>query len=599
MDFSKAKLDKLNFRLALDDVDDGETANISKFSKPALDAVRYACLTNLRFLANCVLRGRSKKFLSLNEAVHGQIIDALIRPDPDVDLEDWDPIKQCIVLASRGIIKSTLGAAFLTQVILCCPDIRILIISGKLKKAESILKTARNPFLENHVLRFLFPEWAIEEGDVKVGEFTCPKRDKELNYRDPTLETSSFDSVKAGGHYEIILFDDATNEINSNNVENCEKTHDQYGDTYPLVEPGGYRIFFGTKWNDSDLPSHIKASSDDQLVITGQPTTKYFTMPAWVLRTDGNPTELEQRSLRERTGGLTPADVVLTWPEKLTEKFLFTYYREDKLDFYKQYLLDTTAEQQKSFLPETVERQFITNAKMRSIVPYHEYMVFIHWDMAGVLTRNKKKSETDYSCGFVGIFDKSTGKLYFVNCILAHFTGTDDTAKAIVQLFMWAEKYGPIHGHSIEDANNTRLFEDSIERAVQVLKPKKWMPVNYIVPDMASKAKNARIAGLASAMEAGSVFFSKEMPYNAEVKAQLKNWDINSTRRKDDAPDCAASIWKHYKSLIAPNQITSLQTDGPVLSWEPEGPVEAPDPHADEKANADIEWLSKDTVLFN
>jgi hypothetical protein len=219
-------------------------------------------------------------------------------------------------------------------------------------------------------------------------------------------------------------------------------------------------------------------------------------------------------------------------------------------------------------------------------------MVFIHWDMAGVLTAGKPKSETDYSCGIVAIFKNSTGEMFVVNSVLAHFTGTDDTSKAIVNLFKWAENLGPIHGHSIEDANNTRLFADSIERAVQTMKPRKWIPINYIVPDNSIRgAKNARIAELASAMKAGFVYIAADMNYAAEVKAQLKNWDITSKRRKDDAPDCIASIWQHYKGLIEANKINVMQTDGPVLSWEPDiVPDEVPDPHADESA-ADINFL--------
>jgi hypothetical protein len=589
MDLTNATLDSLDFRLSIDVV--------SRMTKEEVEAIRMACLTNLRFLANCVLRPpNSKKFPSLLEKVHGRIIDALVKPSPYQDLEDWSVTKEAVILASRGMVKSTIGGAFLTQVILCAPDVRILIISGKMSKAESILGIARDPFFTNEVLRFLFPEFAIEQSDLRVGEFITPRRNPELNFRDPTLETSSFDSIKAGGHYELIFFDDATNEINSNNIENCEKTHGQYDDTDPLVEPGGYRIFFGTKWLDDDLPAHIMKKSNVEREITGQATATYFFLPAWTLKTSGTPVEVDQRLQREKTGGLTPDDVNFTWPEKLSARFLFPMYRGNRTDFYKQYLLDTSIEQQKSFLPEILEKQLIPGRKIKEMVQNHDFWVFIHWDLAGVVARGKKKSESDYSCGIVAMFQKSTGKMFVINCHLAHFSGGDDIAKAIVKLFMWAENIGPIHGHSIEDAAGSRLLEDSIERAAQSMKPRKWMTINYIVPDQTiAKAKNSRIAVLASAMASENVFIANDMPYIAEIKAQLSNWDINSQRRKDDGPDCIASIWQHYKGMIEPNAISSLQTEGPILSWEPEGPIDAPDPHAEEKENADIAWLSNFT----
>ena len=126
-------------------------------TEPELEVVRQACLTSLRFLANCILRPpNAKKMPSLVEKVHGRIIDSFLKPIPGTDWDEWSDLDEYVTLASRGMLKTTLGAAMLTQIILCCPDIRILIISGKMDKAESILALARDPFLSNEVLRFLF-----------------------------------------------------------------------------------------------------------------------------------------------------------------------------------------------------------------------------------------------------------------------------------------------------------------------------------------------------------------------------------------------------------------------------------------------------------
>lgn len=579
-------LDDLDFRLVIDDV--------RGYSSTELDTVRFACQTNLRFLLNCVLRPPNpRKFPTLLENVHGKIIDSLLKPTPHQDLEDWSNLDEFVTLASRGMLKSTIGAGLLTQVILCAPDVRILIISGKLDKAESILATARDPFYTNEVLRFLFPEWAIEKEHIKVGEFTTPKRNPELNYRDATLETSSFDSVKAGGHHELILFDDATNEINSNNPTNCEKTHGQYDDTDPLVEPGGYRIFLGTKWLDEDLPEYIRQKGLIEHEKTGQPTMSYFFLPAWTLREDGTAAEIEQRKRREKQGSLEPEDVILTWPEKLNAKMLFKMYRKNRSDFYKQYLLDATIEQQHSFLPEILERQLVDRSELRKI-PFHDRSVVAWFDLASSFSGRRRKSETDYSAGIIAVFQRSTGKMYVVDCFLEHFSGGDEIATAIVKLYLTAVHYGPILGNSIEDSNGSRDLESAINRIARELGAE-MMPLNYIAPTNETNAKNVGIALLASSMKQGLVFVLRDVPFVDEIKSQFERWTIDAKRRKDDAVDAIASAWKHYRDLIEVNSVPVMQTDGPVLSWETNPTSEAPNTHADE-SDADLAWLASFTV---
>jgi predicted phage terminase large subunit-like protein len=586
MDLTTATLDSLNFRLTIDVV--------QKMEKEEIDVLKLAAQTNLRFLLNCILRPpKPKKFPSLVERVHGKIIDALPKPSPFQEIDEWSSIDEFVVLASRGMLKSTIGMGFLTQVILCAPDVRILIMSGKIDKAESILAGARNPFYANEVLRFLFPEWAIDEDAIKVGEFITPKRNPELNYRDATIETASFDSIKAGWHGELVFFDDATNEINSNNLENCEKTHGQYDDTDPLMEPGTPRVFLGTKWLDDDLPEYIRRKGLEDLEKTGQQSVSYFFLPAWTLKTEGTAVEVEARLNREKTGSLTPDDVNLTWPEKLNAKMLFKMYRKNRIDFYKQYLLDASIEQQHSFLPEVLAKQTITREEFNRL-PKHDLVVVAHWDLASVFSGHKRKSESDYSCCIIAVFQKSTGNMYVVDALLEHFNSGDDIANAVIKMYRTAAHLGPVGGHSMEDVRNARVLGDSIDRLAKEkgisVGSMFWMPA-----ETTPNAKNVRIALLASAMKSGFVFLLNDIPFFDDIKSQFERWTVDSKRRKDDGPDCIAEIWQHYKSQISADTISIMQTEGPVLSWEPELAPEIPDPHADE-ADADIAWLNSFTT---
>ena len=588
-----SNLNDLNFRLTLPDV--------QKLSKEEQDGLRLRLCTDLRFLVNCVLRpSNSKKFPPLLEKVHGKIIDAFLVPDPRVDSGEWDTRDEFVVMASRGMLKSTIGAAFITQLILCAPDIRILIMSGKLEKAESILAIARKPFFSNQVIRFLFPEWAIEDEDIKQKEFTCPKRNPELDLRDPTLSLASFDSVKAGGHYEVVILDDATNEINSSNIENCEKTHGTYDDTDELIEPEGYRIFLGTKWFDEDLPAYILRKGVEEKEKSGDDTVGYFVLPAWTLRTDGTPKEVDARNLREKNGTLIPEDVDITWPEKLSEKFLFRRYRKNRPDFYKQYLLDASLEDTpKSFSEEVLTRQIVPPAEL-ALVPYHDRSVVVHWDLASAFTGRRPKSQTDYSCGVIAVFQNSTMKVWIAQAVLAHFNTGLDVSNALVQLYRSAEFFGPVVGHSIEDAMGVRYLEDQINAVVkQTAKPndKPFKSITWELPNNELNAKNVRIAVLASAMKSGHVYILSNVDYLDDVRAQFEKWTIDAKRRKDDAPDCVAQVWQYYRPLITPKYIDSLKPNGPILLWEPELPPEAPDPHAGEGESTDMDALNSTSIL--
>lgn len=579
-------LDQMQFRLTV--------ADLRKKSDQELNQIKVLCQTNLRFLVNCVLRPPNlKKFPPMSEKVQGRIIDALLKPSPDMESEDWDTHDEFVALASRGMLKSTIGAALLTQIILCAPDIRILIISGSINKSRSILAMARNPFASNEVLRYLFPEWALVEIEG-TEEFTTPRRNPELELRDPTISISSFDAIKAGGHFEIILFDDATNEINSNTMENCEKTHGTYDDCDPLLEPGGYRIFLGTKWHTEDLPEYIRKNGESDREKTGESTVKYFVLPAWTLRTDGSQKEIDARKIREKNGVLLETDVDLTWSEKLTARYLFKRYRKNRADFYKQYLLDATVTEQFSFTDEILNKQIVARCDLNQI-PFHDRAVVCHWDFASVYSGRRKMSENDYSCGITAVFQRSTNKMYIADARLEHFVNGDDMAAGIITMLRTAHMLGPVVALSMEDAVGIRNIESNTIRFAKEMSV--TLPgINYILPDKAYKAKNSNIAILASVMKNGQAFILSDIPFFDEIKVQFEKFTLDAKRRKDDGPDCIAQIWKYYGGQVFPLVIPGMEPEGPILTWTPDAPPTPEDPHMEERADADIDWLASFTA---
>jgi hypothetical protein len=73
---------------------------------------------------------------------------------------------------------------------------------------------------------------------------------------------------------------------------------------------------------------------------------------------------------------------------------------------------------------------------------------------------------------------------------------------------------------------------------------------------------------------------------------------MQSVRTKDDSPDCIAQLRRFYKDRIAGNTVTSMQEPTQIAGWEPE-PFQHSDPFADERENADLDYLASDTVVMH
>jgi hypothetical protein len=136
---------------------------------------------------------------------------------------------------------------------------------------------------------------------------------------------------------------------------------------------------------------------------------------------------------------------------------------------------------------------------------------------------------------------------------------------------------------------NSQIME--IAAAANVALP----PIQWELPESTPNAKNSRIAVLATVMKDGKVILLSNIPYLNDIRSQFEKWSIDAKRRKDDAPDCIAQIWQYYSTKMFPKTVESMKPNGPVISWEPELPVEESDSHASESTDADIEYLSSFT----
>lgn len=551
------------------------------------------CQTDLAFLSNCVLRSRRQP--PLKPEVHGRIIEQFVKKNPDLDivtqLDQVASYKERVILASRGMLKSTLGANDLTQWVLCYPNIRILILSGIQDKAETILSAARRPFVRNDVIEFLFPEWIVPFTDTKNETFQCPKRDADLNYRDATMTISTFGSVKAGGHYELLHLDDCTNEQNCKTEDNVEKTIQDYDDLDPLVWPGGSTQFLGTTWAQDDLPEHIRIKGEENEQASGRKTVTYLSMPVWRLREGATPLEDAEIKHREKLGALIESDVILTWPEVLHWRFLQPQYRKNRSKFYKQYLLRADVDEVIHFPHDMLEDQTIP---VSDLPAPHNRATFIVWDMGGIWTKRRKKSQSDYSFGVAGCFELNTGRLFIFDAVLTRFANDIDAANTIVDLYQRTQQYfGEITQLAFEDAAGVRYLENTLNQAARLAGVN--LMLTYMPVENDPGAKNSRILALAGAMSRKFIWFTTNCPYLDDIKLQFERWRPSAVRRKDDAPDGIARMWQWFSNGIMPAAPPIPQPSEPIIEFKPLPVEEAARPN-EELQYADVDTINRFNV---
>lgn len=221
------------------DVKELETLSIQDLYDIDLELERKRCLSDLWYFCVEVL-----EIKILNEAVHKEYIDAL---DNIAELEDF------LIQLPRGHLKSTIIVAWIAQQIVKNPEIRIAIICSvynlALKMMIDFKAIANNPKVRN-----LFPEvfWEntnIDECIWQSDRIIVRRKGKHGGY---TLRVGSIDGEMTGEHYDILVFDDVQAKKNSQTALQIQGVIDGIKNFKSILEPGGYRIFVGTRWKSDD-----------------------------------------------------------------------------------------------------------------------------------------------------------------------------------------------------------------------------------------------------------------------------------------------------------------------------------------------------------
>lgn len=433
---------------------------------------------------------------------------------------------------TRGGLKTTIiTQAEKIQWILNYPDVRILTGSAQLGRAKDFLKGIKEPFTKNELFRWLFPEYCPKisatgnmEDFGNDEQFTVPCRRKS-GIKEPTVRVCSADSSVAGGHYDVVDFDDGVEDQNTRTPSGIEQLKKFFGSLWPLVEtspevPGehGWLNLTGTIYNFSDLHFSIysaetKKPADKRewdIVYIPACTDYEICKKAYEeqesAKERGNPYEIQAAT--EKLDGLTKKHI--WWPQRIPIEALVRIERDPALGpgvLYPQYLLRPL--QDKNGLIATDEDiKWISRKELNALKPRITWNCTI--DLAGMGT--SQGSDTDYEC--LNLHGWGTdGRCYFDKIIWGRLD-PDTVIDWMFKIFAYCPQ---LIFFKIEAEAHARVLAPYLRKAMA--KKQIYLPIMEIKRDN-MVSKQHRIRGTQPYWKNGAFRFAEDI--DADAREQLK-----------------------------------------------------------------------------
>jgi len=213
-----------------------------KMSSAKKEEFRSRFLNNLWFFNWEIMRYRD-----INSPFHREEMEKF-------DRQRRENVLDFIKLFPRGHLKTCcFTIAGTLQDLARNPDERILIMNATSENAVDIVRVIAQHIMANEVYNFYFPE--IRPPDIGVVQW---KRDKIVINRktiakEGSVEAVGIDTNIVGKHFNRIKFDDIVNDENTQSFERLERTFTQFQLVTPVLEPGGTREIYGTRWAYRDV----------------------------------------------------------------------------------------------------------------------------------------------------------------------------------------------------------------------------------------------------------------------------------------------------------------------------------------------------------
>jgi len=208
-------------------------------------AMRIRAKTDLFFLCKGILG-----FTDLTKFTHGDFCNFVEDPR----------YQRKVALMPRGSFKTTISTiARSIQMVINNPEIRILIANSTQTNASKFLLLIENLFLNNSLLKSLFPELI----PPKIRDVRWNSTEMELNragaYTEATVEAIGVGGTAVSRHYDVHLKDDLVNEDQLVSREQMEKVIEwvKYSESLFTNLVTAIDVHTATRWAYYDVISHI------------------------------------------------------------------------------------------------------------------------------------------------------------------------------------------------------------------------------------------------------------------------------------------------------------------------------------------------------
>lgn len=477
-----------------------------------------------------------KDFHEAPEGPHGRWDDMFVQWNPDLlkpeytqeEMKAWlnaqSENKKRLLIACRNSYKSNFTLVYLVGGVLCCPDIRLLLISETQPLSLSFIGgfrsfwEIRDPFNPTSFQR-LFREYCIKPDAGSSLEFQSPM--SHLSLFQPTANSISMESKGAAGNRaDIIVFDDPISNSTVGTEDQRAKSVIKYDALQELLEVGGYVHINATPWHEEDLSATILSrneKSEDKSLL-------YIIDPAWTVKEHARAKDIW--SLQEE-------DVVLLFPLRLTWKVLQKKLREGD-SAARMFRMQSLCQ----FLPEEEEQfklHFDKDGMLHHCIPAapEEGVIYASMDLG--FAKNKY---ADPTC--VTIL-KIVEKKVFVLLQVTDYLRTSEKAQLIVKLY---RQYPGLNAWLIEKYHSWEDLDQAVQREAAMYGTR--VPL-YWKPSTDTDGKFHRLKSIEVYISQGRVKFvgSDSTPWINDLVNELTKLDgtgmkRRSSTRRDDRGDSLA-----------------------------------------------------------
>jgi len=209
------------------------------------------------------------------------------------------------------------------------PDLRIRITNAIAEKAVDFLRTVKETFESNQLIRELYPEYCPPTKNIprwNSNEIVLPNRPRA--YREANVETGGIEGANEGHHHDLHIVDDmiglaALNSMRQTNAVMYSTKHWFWGSDSLLIAPARSRIIVvGTRFAIDDVYGEILVEGYE---VTGYP------LPGWTPNREGQWKIYYRRGIEDGN---------IIFPENFDTAFYERLAKKNWWDYVTQYLND-------------------------------------------------------------------------------------------------------------------------------------------------------------------------------------------------------------------------------------------------------------------